>query len=48
MVSANSNVQLPFVKMTRTPDEKYNMWEYDMTRWVEAIKTNGEPAVTSE
>ena len=32
---------------TRTPDEKYNMWEYDMDRWVEAIKTNGEPAVTS-
>ena len=32
---------------TRTPDEKYNMWEYDMTKWVDAVKNDKEPAVTS-
>lgn len=31
----------------RTPEEKYNMWEYDMDRWVDAIENGTEPAVTS-
>lgn len=33
---------------TRIPDKKYNMWEYDMDRWVEAVTTGSEPAVTSD
>jgi predicted dehydrogenase len=32
---------------TRYPEEKYNMWEYDMDRWVDAITKGGEPAVNS-
>ena len=33
---------------TKIPEKKYNMWEYDMDRWVEAVTTGSEPAVTSE
>ena len=32
---------------TRIPEKKYNMWEYDMDRWVEAVTGDGEPAVNS-
>ncbi|MFV0466386.1 MAG: Gfo/Idh/MocA family protein [Lachnospiraceae bacterium] len=32
---------------TYIPDEKYNMWEYDMTCWVNAVKHDEAPAVTS-
>ncbi len=33
---------------TKIPEEKYNMWEYDMDRWVNAVVHDGEPAVTAE
>lgn len=33
---------------TKIPEEKYNMWEYDMDRWVNAVVHGGEPAVTAE
>ena len=33
---------------TKIPEEKYNMWEYDMNRWVNAVAHDGEPAVTAE
>lgn len=33
---------------TKIPEEKYNMWEYDMNRWVDAVVNDGEPAVTAE
>ena len=32
---------------TVIPEKKYNMWEYDMDRWIEAVTTGSEPAVTS-
>ena len=32
---------------TKIPEQKYNMWEYDMDRWVEAVTGDGEPAVNS-
>ena len=32
---------------TKIPEQKYNMWEYDMDRWVEAVTTGSEPAVNS-
>ena len=32
---------------TVIPEKKYNMWEYDMDRWVEAVTGDGEPAVNS-
>ena len=33
---------------TKIPEEKYNMWEYDMDRWVNAVVHDEEPAVTAE
>lgn len=33
---------------TKIPEEKYNMWEYDMNRWVDAVVNDGEVAVTAE
>lgn len=33
---------------TVIPEEKYNMWEYDMDRWVDAVVRGTEPAVTGE
>jgi predicted dehydrogenase len=33
------------VTETRIPEKKYNMWEYDMDRWVDAVTKGGEPAV---
>lgn len=30
------------------PENKYNMWAYDMDKWVKAVTTGSEPAVTGE
>ena len=33
---------------TRSPEAKYNMWEYDMTKWVDCITKGTDPAVLPE
>ncbi len=33
---------------TVDPEAKYNMWAYDMDKWIEAVATGSEPAVTGE
>ena len=46
-VRVTKEVDGKLVTQTRIPEQKYNMWEYDMDRWVEAVTTGSEPAVTS-
>ena len=36
------------VTETKSPEAKYNMWEYDMTKWVDCITKGTEPAVLPE
>lgn len=33
---------------TVDPENKYNMWAYDMDQWVKAVTTGSKPAVTGE
>lgn len=47
-VRVTKEVDGKLVTETVDPEEKFNMWEYDMSRWVDAVTKGTEPAVTGE
>jgi len=47
VVRVTKEVGNELVTETVEPEKKYNMWEYDMDKWVDAIEKGTEPAVTS-